>query len=164
MASIARDGLDFDKIYPIGSIYMSVNSANPSSLFGGKWEQLSGRFLIGVGTGETNTTNFWGDDSWDHIIGTVEEKGGQAWHTLTEAELPVIDGSFRVPVVGGHSLYGVRGHAYGSSWGDDGRTSNEYSNGSGATMNWGYGYKFGSGQAHNNMPPYLAVYMWKRIS
>lgn len=31
-------------------------------------------------------------------------------------------------------------------------------------MNWGYGYKFGGGQAHTNMPPYLAVYMWKRVS
>lgn len=163
MASLARVGLDLDKIWPIGSVYISVNSTNPSSLFGGKWEQLSGRFLIGVGTGTANTTNLWGDDNWDHIIGTVEEKGGQAWHTLTEAELPVIDGSFRTPVVANHNTYGVRGHAYGSNWPDD-RTTNEYSKGSGAVMNWGYGYKFGGGQAHNNMPPYLAVYMWKRVS
>lgn len=44
MASLARVGLDLDKIWPIGSVYISVNSTNPSSLFGGKWEQLSGRF------------------------------------------------------------------------------------------------------------------------
>lgn len=116
-----------------------------------------------MGTGTANTTNYWGDDSWDHIIGTVEEKGGQAWHTLIENELPAIDGSWRVPVVGNHSTAGVTGHAYGTSFGGS-NTSNEYSSGSGAVMNWGYGYKFGSGQAHNNMPPYLAVYMWKRVS
>ena len=77
--------------------------------------------------------------------------------------MPVIDGSFRTPVVESHSVYGVRGHAYGSAW-SDGKTTNEYSSGSGAVMNWGYGYKFGGGQAHTNMPPYLAVYMWKRVS
>lgn len=46
MASIARDGLDFDKIYPIGSIYISANSINPHNLFGGVWEQIKGRFLL----------------------------------------------------------------------------------------------------------------------
>ena len=52
MASIARDGLDFDKIYPIGSIYISANSTNPHDLFGGTWEQLKDRFLLGCGTKE----------------------------------------------------------------------------------------------------------------
>lgn len=145
MASLARGGLDLDKIWPIGSVYISVNSTDPSSLFGGKWEQLKDRFLLGCGTKTNGTT------------------GGEENHTLTEAELPVIDGSFRTPVVGNHQVYGVRGHAYGSNW-SDGKTTNEYSSGSGAVMNWGYGYKFGGGQAHNNMPPYLVVYMWKRVS
>ena len=39
-----------DAIYPVGSIYMSVNSANPATLFGGTWAQITGRFLLGTGT------------------------------------------------------------------------------------------------------------------
>ena len=40
----------FDLIYPIGSIYMSMNSTNPSLLFGGTWEQISGKFLWATGS------------------------------------------------------------------------------------------------------------------
>lgn len=47
-------GATLDKIlYPIGSIYMSVNSTNPSQLFGGTWEQISGRFLYCTTTSKT---------------------------------------------------------------------------------------------------------------
>lgn len=35
-----------DIIYPVGSIYMSVNSVNPGTLFGGTWQAISGRFLL----------------------------------------------------------------------------------------------------------------------
>ena len=44
----------FDNIYPVGSIYMSVNSTNPSNLFGGTWTQLKDRFLLGAGSTYTN--------------------------------------------------------------------------------------------------------------
>ena len=37
--------------YPVGSIYMSVNSTNPGELFGGTWEQIQGRFLLEQGSG-----------------------------------------------------------------------------------------------------------------
>lgn len=42
-------GISVDTIYPIGSIYLSVTDTNPSTLFGGVWEQISkGRTLVGV--------------------------------------------------------------------------------------------------------------------
>lgn len=37
-----------DNVYPVGSIYMNVNSTNPGTLFGGTWEQIQGRFLLGM--------------------------------------------------------------------------------------------------------------------
>lgn len=40
--------LTFDDIYPVGSIYMSVSSTSPSVLFGGIWEALPDRFLLGA--------------------------------------------------------------------------------------------------------------------
>ena len=41
--------VDYGSVYPIGSIYMSVNDTSPASLFGGEWERLEGRFLLGAG-------------------------------------------------------------------------------------------------------------------
>ena len=37
-------------IYPIGSIYISVNAVNPKELFGGEWTQIKDRFLLGAGS------------------------------------------------------------------------------------------------------------------
>lgn len=61
----------FDKIYPVGSIYISVNSTSPSDLFGGSWERLTDRFLVGAG-------NSYG----------VNTTGGSTTHTLTISEMP----------------------------------------------------------------------------
>jgi len=60
--------LDFDLIYPVGSIYMSVNSTNPSVMFGGTWESWgSGKVPVGVNTEETE-------------FNTVEKTGGEKTH------------------------------------------------------------------------------------
>ena len=56
----------FDVIYPVGSIYMSVNNTNPSSLFGGTWVAWgSGKVPVGVNTSDTN-------------FNTVEKTGGNS--------------------------------------------------------------------------------------
>ena len=44
------ENLHLDLVYPVGSIYMSVNNVNPKNLFGGEWEKIEGRFLLGSGT------------------------------------------------------------------------------------------------------------------
>lgn len=59
------------RLYPVGSIYLSVNNINPSTIFGGTWVQLKDRFLLGAG------------DTY-----TAGDTGGEAEHTLTAGELP----------------------------------------------------------------------------
>ena len=144
MASIARDGLDFDKIYPIGSIYMSVNNTNPHDLFGGTWEQLKDRFLLGCGTKENGTI------------------GGEENHTLNANEMPW------------HKHYYMASTSWGSGegypqitfpdWSWRCQPGQDFIQISSQQTHLGEGSTVAGGnQAHNNMPPYLAVYMWKRI-
>lgn len=136
----------WSKIYPIGSIYISAASTSPETLFGGTWEQIKDTFLLAAG------------DSY-----TAGETGGETTHTLTESELPEIDGKFATAVVGQHTSRGVAGHAYGTDLGTFETGAIKGTDITNATQ-YGYGYKFGNGQPHNNMPPYLAVYVWKRTA
>ena len=135
----------WDQIYPVGSIYITVNATNPSVLFGGTWEQLKGKFLVGV-------------DSSDTDFETSGKTGGEKTHTLTVDEMPSHTHDMDDAVYGNYkNRLGIRG--------DGGGGKNLV-----PTMTQTDGYSkylptnTGGGQAHNNMPPYLAVYMWKRIS
>nr|DAT96349.1 MAG TPA: baseplate protein [Bacteriophage sp.] len=135
-----------DVIYPIGFVYISINNINPSTLFGGTWEQIKDTFLLAAGD--------------TYAAGAT---GGAATHTLTEAQLPAIYGEFATAVVGEHANKGVKGHAYGTNFGtftSGGIQGTTVAN----QTQYGYGYSFGYGQPHNNMPPYLAVYVWKRTA
>lgn len=51
-------------IYPVGSVYISVSSANPKNLFGGTWVQLKDRFLLGAGSESSESTG--GSKSHSH--------------------------------------------------------------------------------------------------
>jgi cytochrome c5 len=67
-------------IYPIGSIYMSVNNVNPSEIFGGTWQQIKDKFLLACG--DTYNNGATGGSATHTPSGTVGN------HTLTAAEIP----------------------------------------------------------------------------
>nr|DAL45617.1 MAG TPA_asm: baseplate wedge protein [Caudoviricetes sp.] len=117
--------------YPVGSIYLSVTDANPAALFGGTWERIWGRFLLGA------------DDTY-----AAGSMGGEAAHQLTTSEMPSHN----------HTLdnYNTTGGAT-SSMTVQANDKRGYS----GNVNTLY---TGGNKAHNNMPPYLAVYMWKRTA
>lgn len=152
--SYVKDGdeikqLIFEMTHPIGSIIYTSNSANPSTyLGGGKWTQIKDVFLLAAGdTYEAGNT------------------GGEAEHTLIEKELPIVDGTFAVDVVPQHATNGVTGHAYGTI---QYTISSSKKGAAGSIINsgtqYGYGFKFGNNEPHNNMPPYKAVYIWERTA
>lgn len=183
--------------YPVGSIYTSVNATSPDTLFGGVWERIGGRFLLGA------------DSTY-----TVESTGGEAAHTLTAAEMPAHThtGPSHSHTVSAHS-HTVPAHNHAASSASAGAHTHNVnrwqyatptaggkgflaqgvdatyatskagahthtitignkpafsttSAGGGNTGNAGTGNtgSAGSGGAHNNMPPYLAVYIWKRTA
>ena len=122
-----------DNVYPIGAVYMSMNSTNPGTLFGGTWEQVQGKFLLGV-------SNAYPAGS----------SGGESEHTLTTAEIPDHTHSFKY--TGQSETIGVNAiRLYEAA-------SNQYNAYSGGQSS------YCGGQAHNNMPPYLAVYIWYRTN
>lgn len=134
--SRALSALILEAVYPVGSIYISVNSTSPQTLFGGTWEAIQGKFLLG--------------QSSAHTAGST---GGEETHTLTMGEMPKHT----------HPMYS--GNAGGDSeWTPDEGVYLVDSVTQTKTTWWarlGMSYA-GGGNAHNNMPPYLAVYMWKR--
>ena len=142
-----------DVIYPIGAIYISVNSTSPASLFGGTWEQIKGRFLLGDGEVEANTTDFWGSTSAGETSFTAGEMGGEYYHTLSYDEMPKHTHDIKSNATDGSLGWAIKDHQANAQVED---------------LKWQWGGRCisyaGESQRHNNMPPYLAVYMWKRIS
>lgn len=121
-----------DNVYPVGSIYMSVNSTNPKNLFGGTWEQIQGKFLLGM------------DSSYP-----AGSTGGEATHKLTQGEMPKHNHIIYAPNAGGPDKGAALGFPEVGS-------SNTW---------WAVACmteRTGDNEAHNNMPPYLSVYIWKR--
>ena len=127
---------DVQSLYPIGALYMSTNSTDPSSIFKfGTWERIEDCFLLAAGT--------------QYAAGST---GGEATHTLTIDELPSHSHQYKRHSLNREDNDPVTGtDAYGVS----NKTLDERMGTSEVT---------GGGQPHNNMPPYLAVYVWKRVS
>ena len=135
-----------ERDHPVGSFFASTENVDPATLYGGTWERIKGAFIWGIDDGETAGVT-----------------GGEKTHTLTEAELPAIDGRIATAVVGSHKANGVTGHAYGTNFGSVTKPI-VGAEGKAGDDQYGYGYKFGGGQPHNNMPPYYGAYVWRRTA
>lgn len=141
--SLAQAKLD---AHPIGSIYISENNTSPAELFGGTWERIKDAFIWATGDTESITYTRNGETVTEYLDAGC--RGGETEHTLTTKEMPKHT----------HAVY------------------NE--NSAGETITWAVEFKAaskgiasalqtssnGENLPHNNMPPYLAAYIWKRIA
>lgn len=156
-------------MYPVGSIYMSVNATNPSTYFGGTWVAWgSGRVPVGVNTSDSN-------------FNTVEKTGGASTVTLTTAQMPAHTHTFTGSSATTNSK-GAHTHNVGRD-GDGASGSSTYTvhsagvSGAGGTSPTnsagahthtltakGTNASTGGGGSHNNLQPYTTCYMWKRTA
>lgn len=203
IANIVSEGI-YNRVYPIGSIYMSVNSTDPSELFGGTWEQLEDTFLLAAGQNHAA-----GDTGGEERVTLTADESGMPAHSHSDnlvMETPALPHSVSVgqPTfthAHAHSLpnsavvYNANGSQY-LSLSSDGGTRVSLNNASGAglptlgattnnvtrvskvsvsigdhaaaicTKTGGVqdAEALNAIESHENMPPYISVYMWKRIA
>ena len=149
-------GTTLQDVYPVGSVYMSTSATSPATTFGfGTWSAIQGRMLIGA------------DGTY-----TGGSTGGAATVTLSAAEMPV------------HThLQDAHNHTQDAHSHTIGVTTLMFRDGTASNDTRGYGgssstssvaatnqaatasnQNAGSGGAHNNLPPYLSVYIWTRTA
>ena len=160
-----------DMIYPIGSIYMSVNSTSPQILFGGTWEQIKDTFLLSSGdtysngaTGgsatvslsesqmprhnhSTNAHSHSADDSGEYFVTSTQSTANNTRVTYSSSGNRMVDGFNTTD-----SIFHHRANTNSKS------PSTKYTGGTGTSES------ASDGSAHENMPPYLAVNVWKRTA
>ncbi len=131
-----------ENAYPVGSIYINASdSTNPATLLGfGTWSAFgAGRVMVGLDSGQTE-------------FDTAEETGGAKTHTLTTAEMPAHDHDLTYR----DTVTGAAGGATAAQW--QVAAANNLGTLTDAVSNTG------GGGAHNNLQPYIVVYMWKRTA
>ena len=137
--------------HPVGSYYFSDKSTSPADLFGGTWEALpAGYTLIAQGSG---TDDF---GSFNYVAGT---KYGERMHKLTTDELAHCEGYFGCDVPGNHVRFcsGIFSGMTVAQQGEIGKSSDN-------AIVYGYRIAFGNDKPHNNLPPSVCAYCWKRTA
>lgn len=139
-----------DTYYPIGRIYFSTVNVSPASFMGGSWARIQDRFLLCAGT--------------TYAAGTT---GGEANVALDISQLPnhnhvrqdlVYDQSYaESQLLSARTVYWTFGSQCNIAY--DQQTMEHV-----AMFNGGSTGYVGNGASHNNMPPYEAVYAWKRVA
>ena len=153
----------FNLIYPVDSIFISTSNADPATIYGGTWTAFgAGRTLVGVGTGTDS-------NSESKVFSSSEATAGEYNHTLSQAEMNH-----------NHYVYDYNAGGYRSiritDEGTHGKTFNAsadavaITSGSGGHMTidmYTDNNRNITGEtvtAHNNIQPYITVYMWKRTA
>lgn len=192
-----------DKIYPVGSIYMSMNNVSPQTFLGGSWLPIQSTFLyagkddyeLSTDTSLVSGKTYYEYDSttgtysaytgttgvpitlglYEHI--PFGSTAGERAHTLEAEEIPThnhgsksLSGTFRLRKSTGNAneITNTSGIVSSSAYSTTTTTITNSSTNYGQqtiTIDATHTHSnFGSGLAHNNMPPYLKVYMWKRTA
>lgn len=134
-------------LHKVGDIYISTSSTNPQDLFGGTWTQIQGRFLLGTGTctdirNDTRTIN-------------VGQTGGEWAHVLSVAELA----SHTHDTSNGRNIGTLK---FLSDPGGDWKSPMGSNNADFGLHDAGKLANTGGNNAHNNIPPYYGVNIWRR--
>ena len=130
-------------VYPVGSIYMSVNTVSPSILFGfGVWEKIEDKFLLGCGTTYANGST---GGSADSVVVSQSHKPNAAGEYIVTSEENTANNTK------------VAYSASGNRW-VDGQPSQSHFHHRTSTNT------VGEDGTNKNMPPYLAVNIWKRTA
>lgn len=160
----------FNLMYPVGSIYMSINATSPAVLFGGTWTKIQGRFLWATASTPTATGGSRTTDSTaltasqipshNHSISITSGGGGSHYHTImyggpagNPVNISYESGSIKTLNLPNWTwVNSAYSNLYASSVADH---THSVSGTSGSTGS-------GGGHTHTYMPPYFEVYMWYR--
>ena len=183
-ANVTIQQVNILQAYPVGSIYMSVVETNPAELFGGTWEAMPGRVLVGAGVSDFDI---------NYVAGT---KGGSRSRTLSSSNIP--KHTHTVEIKQTAATHNHRNGVYDEAAPGNGPLSSNYgaikmyptstqhvmaadSSGFGTSTQLYMGYTSETSAVHTHevtvgyygaknpteisvMQPYLVVYMWKRTA
>lgn len=131
-------------VYPVGSIYISAMSTDPANLFGGTWHRIEDRFILASGS-KFVPSSIGGSETQKLTVDELPNHG----HYISEAVYGYEGWTDTIP---SRAL----GHEYNDAHSTTGREDASYIG--------GFTSYVGGGKEFSIMPPYVAVYVWQRIS
>lgn len=147
------------KQHPIGSIYMSLNSTNPSELFGGTWEAIRGQFLLAENGGYKDIYAAGQTGGLEEVTLTANQSGVQPHVHSYTPRIQWYNTATTGNVLRGSTDYAI--DCAPSSFKGNAKVDGGAADGG---QQWTDPISGDALEAHSNMPPYLAVYMWKRTA
>lgn len=144
-SSSGSGGASLSQVYPVGSIYMSVNSTSPATLFGiGTWERITGRFLLAATDGGSSGASQAAGNTGGSADAIVPYHNHSMTSVLTSASVTIASNKAGTATSGISDIM-------------------RDTNGIGTLTSTNYAGSSGNATGAN-MPPYLSVYVWKRTA